>query len=117
MRENIEKGTFPQFVQKFVSEYFAHENYPSWVVNSLSSVGINVVNKYFNCFIVSFCVLKPAKSVHLCRRSKSYYEYKIILKHVSGFTLLAFYSTSFYLIMNTLLSLRGKKMHFYYIRT
>lgn len=44
MRENIEKGTFPQFVQTFVSEYYADcEEFPPWVINSLSSVGINIV--------------------------------------------------------------------------
>ncbi|CAH1645030.1 unnamed protein product [Spodoptera littoralis] len=44
MRENIEKGTFPQFVQTFVSEYYADcEEIPPWVINSLSSVGINIV--------------------------------------------------------------------------
>uniref|UniRef100_A0A2A4JH85 Queuine tRNA-ribosyltransferase catalytic subunit 1 n=1 Tax=Heliothis virescens TaxID=7102 RepID=A0A2A4JH85_HELVI len=46
MRENIEKGTFPQFVQKFVSEYFTDCEYPKWVIESLSSVGINLVKNY-----------------------------------------------------------------------
>ncbi|CAH0700721.1 unnamed protein product [Spodoptera exigua] len=44
MRENIEKGTFPQFVQTFVSEYYADcEEIPPWVINSLGSVGIKIV--------------------------------------------------------------------------
>lgn len=42
MRRNIEKGTFPQFVKGFVSEAFPGGDIPSWVINSLSSVGINV---------------------------------------------------------------------------
>ncbi|XP_047041840.1 queuine tRNA-ribosyltransferase catalytic subunit [Helicoverpa zea] len=46
MRENIENGTFPQFVQKFVSEYFTDCEYPKWVIESLSSVGINLVKNY-----------------------------------------------------------------------
>ena len=43
MRENIENGTFPEFVQKFVSEYYVDCEYPTWVVESLGSVGINIV--------------------------------------------------------------------------
>ncbi|CAD0196263.1 unnamed protein product [Chrysodeixis includens] len=43
MRSHIENGTFPEFVKNFVSEYYPDGNYPSWVVNSLSKVGINVV--------------------------------------------------------------------------
>lgn len=46
MRDNIENGTFPQFVQKFVSEYFTDCEYPKWVIESLSSVGINLVKNY-----------------------------------------------------------------------
>ncbi|KOB75115.1 Queuine tRNA-ribosyltransferase [Operophtera brumata] len=42
MRENIEKGTFPQFVRNFVYELYPDKKYPTWVVNSLSSVGINL---------------------------------------------------------------------------
>lgn len=43
MRDNIENQTFPQFVQKFVKDYYSDGNYPDWVINSLSSVGINIV--------------------------------------------------------------------------
>ncbi|XP_053604748.1 queuine tRNA-ribosyltransferase catalytic subunit isoform X2 [Plodia interpunctella] len=43
MRENITKGTFPQFVQTFIDELYSGGNYPNWVVNSLKSVGINIV--------------------------------------------------------------------------
>ncbi|XP_059059318.1 queuine tRNA-ribosyltransferase catalytic subunit isoform X2 [Achroia grisella] len=43
MREHIEKGTFPQFVEKFVNELYCDGNYPTWVINSLSSVGINII--------------------------------------------------------------------------
>ncbi|CAB3231187.1 unnamed protein product [Arctia plantaginis] len=43
MRENIENQTFPQFVQEFVNAYYPDANYPDWVINSLSSVGINIV--------------------------------------------------------------------------
>ncbi|XP_004929252.2 queuine tRNA-ribosyltransferase catalytic subunit [Bombyx mandarina] len=42
MRENIENGTFPAFVQQFVNEVYPNGQYPTWVVNSLSSVGINL---------------------------------------------------------------------------
>ncbi|KAJ0181741.1 hypothetical protein K1T71_002463 [Dendrolimus kikuchii] len=42
MRKNIEEGTFPQFVQGFINEAFPNGHIPSWVVNSLSSVGINL---------------------------------------------------------------------------
>ncbi|XP_049868109.1 queuine tRNA-ribosyltransferase catalytic subunit [Pectinophora gossypiella] len=45
MRENIEKGTFPQFVHKFVNDLYPDGNYPNWVVNSLNSVGINIYKK------------------------------------------------------------------------
>lgn len=42
MRENIENGTFPQFVNTFVNQVYSDGNYPTWVVNSLNSVGINL---------------------------------------------------------------------------
>ncbi|XP_030021491.1 queuine tRNA-ribosyltransferase catalytic subunit [Manduca sexta] len=42
MRENIENGTFPIFVKKFVSELYPDLKYPDWVINSLKSVGINL---------------------------------------------------------------------------
>ncbi|KAI5641585.1 queuine tRNA-ribosyltransferase domain-containing protein [Phthorimaea operculella] len=45
MRESIMNGTFPQFVQKFVDEVYPGGNYPIWVVNALSSVGINISKK------------------------------------------------------------------------
>ncbi|XP_026737791.1 queuine tRNA-ribosyltransferase catalytic subunit [Trichoplusia ni] len=45
MRSHIENGTFPEFVKNFVSEYYPDGNYPSWVVNSLSTVGINILQK------------------------------------------------------------------------
>ncbi|KAJ2953525.1 hypothetical protein O0L34_g1127 [Tuta absoluta] len=45
MRESIINGTFPQFVQKFVDEVYPGGNYPAWVVNALSSVGINLSKK------------------------------------------------------------------------
>ncbi|XP_045767735.1 queuine tRNA-ribosyltransferase catalytic subunit isoform X1 [Maniola jurtina] len=43
MRENIKQGTFPQFVKKFVNDLHPDKNYPSWVKNSLMSVGINLL--------------------------------------------------------------------------
>lgn len=43
MRENIEKGTFPQFVKKYMNEMYPDGNYPNWIINSLKSVGINLV--------------------------------------------------------------------------
>nr|XP_021194758.2 queuine tRNA-ribosyltransferase catalytic subunit [Helicoverpa armigera] len=57
MRENIENGTFPQFVQKFVSEYFTDCEYPKWVIESLSSVGINLVKNYLTVFLKLFLSL------------------------------------------------------------
>lgn len=42
MRENIENGTFPQFVIKFVKEAYPNGNYPKWVTDALTSVGISV---------------------------------------------------------------------------
>ncbi|XP_063529784.1 queuine tRNA-ribosyltransferase catalytic subunit [Cydia strobilella] len=42
MRDCIQKGTFPEFVRKFVKEAFPDENYPTWVINSLNSVGISI---------------------------------------------------------------------------
>ncbi|CAG9567041.1 unnamed protein product [Danaus chrysippus] len=42
MRENIEKGTFPEFVKQFMNEVYPQKTFPSWVVNSLSSVGISL---------------------------------------------------------------------------
>ncbi|XP_073941586.1 tRNA-guanine transglycosylase [Choristoneura fumiferana] len=42
MRKNIEDGTFPQFVKSFVKEVYPDSDYPTWVVNSLSSVGIDI---------------------------------------------------------------------------
>ncbi|XP_013200537.1 queuine tRNA-ribosyltransferase catalytic subunit [Amyelois transitella] len=44
MREHITNGTFPQFVQSFVDELYIEKNYPNWVVNSLKSVGIDIVS-------------------------------------------------------------------------
>ncbi|XP_034824610.1 queuine tRNA-ribosyltransferase catalytic subunit isoform X1 [Maniola hyperantus] len=43
MRENIKQGTFPQFVKKFVNDLHPDKNYPSWIINSLMSVGINLL--------------------------------------------------------------------------
>lgn len=43
MRESIENQKFPEFVQKFVTDYYPDGNYPGWVIDSLSSVGINIV--------------------------------------------------------------------------
>lgn len=45
MRENIENGTFPQFVNKFVNELYSDGNYPPWVVSSLNSVGIKIIRE------------------------------------------------------------------------
>lgn len=42
MRENLQKGTFPEFVKDFMSEVYPNKDYPTWIVNSLKSVGINV---------------------------------------------------------------------------
>ncbi|CAH0404719.1 unnamed protein product [Chilo suppressalis] len=42
MRENIEKGTFPQFVKNFVNEIYSDGNIPTWVTDSLNSVGIHL---------------------------------------------------------------------------
>lgn len=50
MRENITNGTFPKFVKGFVDEVYPDKNYPSWVVNSLQSVGINIIEAYFLFF-------------------------------------------------------------------
>ncbi|XP_068620986.1 queuine tRNA-ribosyltransferase catalytic subunit isoform X2 [Battus philenor] len=44
MRHNIINGTFVQFVKGFMEEVYPDANYPSWVVNSLHSVGINLVS-------------------------------------------------------------------------
>ncbi|XP_050675521.1 queuine tRNA-ribosyltransferase catalytic subunit isoform X1 [Leptidea sinapis] len=43
MRANIEKGTFPEFVKTFVDELYPNKDYPTWVINSLSSVGIKII--------------------------------------------------------------------------
>ncbi|KAM3959098.1 tRNA-guanine transglycosylase [Aphomia sociella] len=45
MREHIEKGTFPDFVNNFVNELYSDGDYPKWVVDSLNSVGINIIRK------------------------------------------------------------------------
>ncbi|KAL4715144.1 hypothetical protein ACJJTC_012191 [Scirpophaga incertulas] len=42
MRENIENGTFPEFVHNFVNELYSNGNIPCWVINSLKSVGIHI---------------------------------------------------------------------------
>lgn len=42
MRENIENGTFPQFVTKFVNELYPDGNFPKWVTDALTSVGITI---------------------------------------------------------------------------
>ncbi|XP_072936521.1 queuine tRNA-ribosyltransferase catalytic subunit [Epargyreus clarus] len=42
MRDNIKMGTFPTFVKNFVNELYPNCNYPTWVVNSLHSVGIDL---------------------------------------------------------------------------
>ncbi|XP_026487463.1 queuine tRNA-ribosyltransferase catalytic subunit [Vanessa tameamea] len=44
MRENIENGTFPKFVKDFFCEVYPDNNFPNWIVNSLHSVGINIIN-------------------------------------------------------------------------
>lgn len=45
IRDNIERGTFPQFVNKFVNELYSNGDFPPWIINSLSSVGISIVKK------------------------------------------------------------------------
>ncbi|XP_063838776.1 queuine tRNA-ribosyltransferase catalytic subunit [Ostrinia nubilalis] len=42
MRQNIEKGTFPQFVNNFVNEMYSDTEIPPWIIDSLSSVGIQI---------------------------------------------------------------------------
>ncbi|XP_046961779.1 queuine tRNA-ribosyltransferase catalytic subunit [Vanessa cardui] len=44
MRKNIENGSFPQFVKEFFCEVYPDNNFPNWIVNSLHSVGINIIN-------------------------------------------------------------------------
>ncbi|CAG4968250.1 unnamed protein product [Colias eurytheme] len=50
MRDNIEKGTFPEFVKNFVNELYPDKQFPTWVVNSLASVGINILELYTTLF-------------------------------------------------------------------
>ena len=61
IRDSIKNDTFPQFVKKFVHNYFknfseaktneakdaknAEDYIPEWVVNSLKSVNINVLEE------------------------------------------------------------------------
>ncbi|XP_045542305.1 queuine tRNA-ribosyltransferase catalytic subunit [Papilio machaon] len=44
MRENIINGTFVQFVKAFMKEVYPDFNYPNWIINSLQSVGINILD-------------------------------------------------------------------------
>ncbi|GBP41091.1 Queuine tRNA-ribosyltransferase catalytic subunit [Eumeta japonica] len=42
MRERIIDGSFPKFVTDFVNQVYPDRDYPSWVLNSLDSVGIKL---------------------------------------------------------------------------
>jgi queuine tRNA-ribosyltransferase len=42
IRESIKVDKFPEFVRRFMVAMFPSENYPSWVVDSLSSVNIHL---------------------------------------------------------------------------
>lgn len=44
MREAIIDSRFPEFVIEFVNNVYPNKNYPTWVVNSLNSVEINLDN-------------------------------------------------------------------------
>ena len=56
IRDSIKNDSFPDFVIKFVRNYYSHEknhevkkagqtvNIPEWVVNSLKAVNINVLD-------------------------------------------------------------------------
>ncbi|XP_013133996.1 PREDICTED: queuine tRNA-ribosyltransferase [Papilio polytes] len=44
MRENIINGTFIQFVKAFMKEVYPDLNFPNWIMNSLQSVGINLLD-------------------------------------------------------------------------
>jgi queuine tRNA-ribosyltransferase len=44
MRAAIEKDDFPQWIRQFFAGYFkTKEKYPSWAVNALSSVGVDLL--------------------------------------------------------------------------
>merc|ERR1712226_30457 len=43
MRDSIRNGTFPQFVQEFMSLQYPSKDYPSWATDALVSVGVNLV--------------------------------------------------------------------------
>ncbi|ORC90896.1 putative queuine tRNA-ribosyltransferase [Trypanosoma theileri] len=42
-RTAIEEGTFTEYVQKFFVSYFPKKDYPSWTVDALRSVGIELI--------------------------------------------------------------------------
>ena len=42
MRESIKKDKFEEFVQNFIEKLYKHEEIPSWVLNSLAAVNINL---------------------------------------------------------------------------
>ena len=56
IRDSIKNDTFPDFVKKFVRNYYSHEknhevkktgeqvNIPEWVINSLNAVNIYVLD-------------------------------------------------------------------------
>ncbi|KAI8427680.1 hypothetical protein MSG28_002141 [Choristoneura fumiferana] len=75
MRKNIEDGTFPQFVKSFVKEVYPDSDYPTWVVNSLSSVGIDIKTLdrlgFTDYTIEAEAVLKDCKAVAAKRRRQS----------------------------------------------
>ncbi|CAK1549787.1 unnamed protein product [Leptosia nina] len=43
MRDNIKNGTFPQYVKTFMKEVYNDGKYPTWIIKSLLSVGINIL--------------------------------------------------------------------------
>ena len=42
IRQAIEQQQFPKFIQDFVSIYYENKQIPSWVINSLKSVQIDL---------------------------------------------------------------------------
>ena len=42
-RDAILKGRFPDYLRSFFADYFGDAGYPEWCVNSLRSVGVDLL--------------------------------------------------------------------------
>jgi queuine tRNA-ribosyltransferase len=48
IRESIKQDKFPEFLNNFMSQMYPSNNYPSWVVDALKSVNVELQSDPIN---------------------------------------------------------------------